>query len=117
MLNKTIYYMLFFNVACNGYKEEKFEKNPIATAEPSQSKKAALTILCDLPEDITADPTRIGSYVSKKITNEDVLALVSTINDPAVLYLELKNNGIDTKGCDALKPFLVDGKEPEEWKQ
>ena len=66
MPNTIITYMLFFNIACNGYKEEKVTQSPIVATESSQSKKAALNILCDLPDDIADDPTKIGSYVSKK---------------------------------------------------
>ena len=70
------------------------------TSNSGQSEKDALTEMCTLPNELHFQPTKIGPYLAKRISNPTVTGLLSTLEQPDGLNPILEKHGFDPQKCD-----------------
>ena len=78
-----------------------------------QSKSAALKHVCNIPETLQSDATKVGPYVARKVHNREVRDLLAHMDDPNDIKGYMIKNGVDPDTCDLIVMFK-EKPEPEQ---
>ena len=76
--------------------------------ESTQTTQEALAEMCSIPEKLHKDPKSIGPYLAKRITNEEVIHLLKTLDTPDRMHPILEKHGMDPQACDLVRVLSKD---------
>jgi hypothetical protein len=68
-----------------------------------QSKGAALQEMCTIPTELMDKPTEIGPYLATRISNSEVMEMLTKLDDPRQLHGVLRAHDIRPEDCDLIR--------------